>query len=298
MAGELAAKIRAKYPGAYDGVDDATLEKQVIAKYPQYATLQQPDPSMSERFIAGLTGHNPLAEKPVTLGDMLDDPKAALGRIFTAENAGATMRDAALMGMGAGLTKSAMNGTLRDVGAGVSGGIQHLPFVGAPIRATVQGFIRSQRGRQAAQTKAAEAAIPWKSGATMPDLTAKTPREMPQLAVPSGSSAKPKLSAQEFTAAMRQQYGSEEAGRRIFGGVQRGAGAGSSVASAAARKEAVKRLAPAESTLPQAARAAIVEQLSGKSAGEAFDYASKAPNLRAKEFFGDQLRQALLERMK
>src|SRR3990167_1286275 len=46
MPGELAARIRAKYPGAYDGIDDAALEKQVIAKYPQYAT---PPPEAQER---------------------------------------------------------------------------------------------------------------------------------------------------------------------------------------------------------------------------------------------------------
>ena len=48
MAGPLAAKIRAKYPGAYDGIDDATLEKQVLAKYPQYAKLAEPEPAKTE----------------------------------------------------------------------------------------------------------------------------------------------------------------------------------------------------------------------------------------------------------
>lgn len=35
----LAALIRAKYPGAYDDVSDADLEKSVIAKHPEYADL-------------------------------------------------------------------------------------------------------------------------------------------------------------------------------------------------------------------------------------------------------------------
>lgn len=44
MPGQLAAKVRAKYPGAYDDWDDATLEQKVLAKYPQYADLVEPDP--------------------------------------------------------------------------------------------------------------------------------------------------------------------------------------------------------------------------------------------------------------
>jgi hypothetical protein len=41
---QLAQRIRAKYPGAYDDIDDATLEKQVLAKHPEYADLAQPEP--------------------------------------------------------------------------------------------------------------------------------------------------------------------------------------------------------------------------------------------------------------
>lgn len=38
----LTQKIRAKYPGAYDDLDDATLTKKVLAKYPQYSDLAAP----------------------------------------------------------------------------------------------------------------------------------------------------------------------------------------------------------------------------------------------------------------
>jgi hypothetical protein len=41
----LAALIRSKYPGAYDDLDDAALEQQVLAKYPEYADLAKPAPS-------------------------------------------------------------------------------------------------------------------------------------------------------------------------------------------------------------------------------------------------------------
>jgi hypothetical protein len=44
MPESLAQLIRAKYPGAYDQVDDATLEKAIIAKYPQYAQMAKPEP--------------------------------------------------------------------------------------------------------------------------------------------------------------------------------------------------------------------------------------------------------------
>lgn len=43
MPGKLANLIRSKYPGAYDDLDDATLERQVLAKYPQYADLAKDD---------------------------------------------------------------------------------------------------------------------------------------------------------------------------------------------------------------------------------------------------------------
>src|SRR5581483_589024 len=38
----LVEKIRAKYPGAYDDMDDAALTKAVLAKYPQYSDLAAP----------------------------------------------------------------------------------------------------------------------------------------------------------------------------------------------------------------------------------------------------------------
>src|SRR5690349_8769957 len=38
----LVEKIRAAHPGAYDDMDDATLTKRVLAKYPQYSDLAGP----------------------------------------------------------------------------------------------------------------------------------------------------------------------------------------------------------------------------------------------------------------
>jgi len=39
---ELADRIRAKHPGAYDDMDDAELTKRVLAKYPEYSDLAAP----------------------------------------------------------------------------------------------------------------------------------------------------------------------------------------------------------------------------------------------------------------
>src|ERR1035438_3555684 len=39
---QLVDTIRAKYPGAYDDMDDASLTKSVLAKYPQYSDLAAP----------------------------------------------------------------------------------------------------------------------------------------------------------------------------------------------------------------------------------------------------------------
>ncbi len=38
----LVEKIRAAHPGVYDDMDDATLTKKVLAKYPQYSDLAAP----------------------------------------------------------------------------------------------------------------------------------------------------------------------------------------------------------------------------------------------------------------
>lgn len=56
MSGQLAASIRAKYPGAYDDLDDAALEQQVLAKYPQYADLAQPE-APEAKSIGGFVGN-------------------------------------------------------------------------------------------------------------------------------------------------------------------------------------------------------------------------------------------------
>lgn len=52
----LAQMVRAKYPGAYDDMDDAALEKNVLAKYPQYADLPRTNGQDGVTFKSPTTG--------------------------------------------------------------------------------------------------------------------------------------------------------------------------------------------------------------------------------------------------
>jgi len=112
-----------------------------------------------------------------------------------------------------------------------------------------------------------------------------------------GPAPKPRLSVQQVAAWLRQQHGSERASQMLYGRTQRKSGLGSVVANAAERKAAIKRLAPGESQLPEAARQAMSEKLAELSSPEAGAYAGRAPNALAEGYFGDLLRQALRERM-
>lgn len=47
----LTDKIRTKYPGAYDDMNDQTLEQKILAKYPQYQDLATPQPKTVGGFI-------------------------------------------------------------------------------------------------------------------------------------------------------------------------------------------------------------------------------------------------------
>lgn len=56
MPGTLAALVRAQHPGAYDDLDDATLESSVLAKYPQYADLAKDTPAPQQGATAADVG--------------------------------------------------------------------------------------------------------------------------------------------------------------------------------------------------------------------------------------------------
>ncbi len=129
--------------------------------------------------------------------------------------------------------------------------------------------------------------------AAIPEAMAVPAVEAPALT----AAPKPKLSAPEVAAWLRQQHGSERASQMLYGKVQKKSGPGSVVGSAAARKDAIKRLAPGESQLPEAAKRAMDAKLAGSTSPEAAAYAGKAPNALAEGYFGDLLRQALMARM-
>ena len=90
---------------------------------------------------------------------------------------------------------------------------------------------------------------------------------------------------------LRKEHGSAKAGQMLYGPARPGV-------KAVDRQAAIKRLAPGESELPQAARRAINREVDASTPEEAFAYAQRAPNPLAKEHFGHPLRRALLERMK
>lgn len=94
---DLATKIRAKYPGAYDDMDDASLEKAVLAKHPEYADLAQQKPE---------------AAKPA-------EPKGDLGRF-----GGYKMLGDAVMGAG----KAALNHPVQSLA--ILGGMAAAPLTG------------------------------------------------------------------------------------------------------------------------------------------------------------------------
>jgi hypothetical protein len=78
MAGPLATKIRAKFPGVYDDLDDATLEAKVLAAHPQYKDLATPT-APEERTLAGF-GQNVLKSGGRMVGGLVD---AAMSPIQT-----------------------------------------------------------------------------------------------------------------------------------------------------------------------------------------------------------------------
>lgn len=63
---EFADKIRSKYPGAYDDMDDNTLTQKVLAKYPQYQDMVDESPSKLGSFARGVMSGVPGAETAVS----------------------------------------------------------------------------------------------------------------------------------------------------------------------------------------------------------------------------------------
>jgi hypothetical protein len=81
MAGlnALVDKIRTAHPGDYDDMDDATLTKKVLAKYPQYSDLAAPSPAASAAQPAQPEFMNPLPTEKIPVVGAMAQPFGELG---------------------------------------------------------------------------------------------------------------------------------------------------------------------------------------------------------------------------
>lgn len=172
--GQLAAKVRAQYPGVYDDLDDAALEAKVVAKYPEYQDLAappaaappaKPAPSMMETLmslgptiggaVGGIAGGVPGAAIGGAAGVGYRDlakhgaelPGAAMDVLRNLiDQPGATLKGAA-EGMGQGLKDS-----------GIEGGLQALYELGGNVvtkgvksgaRAVYRGYLKPSLAEKA-----------------------------------------------------------------------------------------------------------------------------------------------------
>lgn len=72
---EFAATVRAKHPGAYDDMDDATLTQKVLDKYPQYQDMVEIGPGALKSGALGLMSGIPGAETAVSGVEAAFTPK-------------------------------------------------------------------------------------------------------------------------------------------------------------------------------------------------------------------------------
>lgn len=68
MPSELVQRVRSKFPGVYDDLDDATLEARVLAKFPDYQDLATPKPETPATTEPGLLSQVGSAIKDVAIG--------------------------------------------------------------------------------------------------------------------------------------------------------------------------------------------------------------------------------------
>jgi hypothetical protein len=81
----LVEKIRAMHPGAYDDMDDATLTKAVLAKYPQYSDLAAPPASAAPGAPPKTldSGEGPIAQGMTTMERKFADMPGQLASAIT-----------------------------------------------------------------------------------------------------------------------------------------------------------------------------------------------------------------------
>lgn len=95
---------------------------------------------------------------------------------------------------------------------------------------------------------------------------------------------KQKLTAAELAKRLREEYGSEEASRMLYGRSRAGA------LSRGEAVDAIKRLAPGASKLPNAAKRAIDAGVQQGTPADVLDYVNAAPNDLVREYFANKVR--------
>lgn len=199
-----------------------------------------------------------IAMSPVRLaGELVTNPAHAIGSL-----AGMLVGGKAL-----GAAGDVPAGRLLRAGAaGAKAGVEKLPIVGPPLKAGVQAAMQSWRDTAPAVAESTPAAAP---------VASVAPSAAPISEAPVGPLPKPKLSATEVAQRLRTEYGSDKAGMMLYGKKQ----PGMNIISPAERQAAIKRLAPGDSQLPNAAKQAIASQY-----GKFQEYLAQAPNQRARDY--------------
>ena len=146
-------------------------------------------------------------------------------------------------------------GRIISTGVGaVKGGASRLPIIGPVAKGAIRG---AQKAWQASAPRVSAAARPAQPAAA--------------------AGVKQRLTAPQTAQYLRKEYGSEQAGRMLYG--KSGVGL-----PPAERTAAIKRLAPGTSQLPQQAQRAITQGVRQGTPQDAWQYIQKAPNDLAREY--------------
>lgn len=128
---DLAKRIRAKYPGAYDDMDDAALEKAVLAKHPEYADLAQPEkqpaqPAEPQGDLGRFAGYKRLGDAVMGAGKAaINHPVqslAMLGGLAAVPLTGGASVPAAMAAAGLGAAGGAGLGSIVNAARGGENG--------------------------------------------------------------------------------------------------------------------------------------------------------------------------------
>jgi hypothetical protein len=127
--GDLAKRLRAKYPGAYDDMDDAALERAVIAKHPEYADMARPAPDAGAKpdgSLGRFAGYKMLGDAVMGAGKAaINNPVqslAILGGMAAAPLTGGASIPASMAAAGLGAAGGAGIGSIVNAARGGANG--------------------------------------------------------------------------------------------------------------------------------------------------------------------------------